>query len=194
MLKMQTANLILAFIFKHFDLANITFFLKTNTIFTKKAFLCGMKQVFKYILIAILPLFSTSCHEIIDNPYINTYVNFEINLNQNDYYRLNYAGNYVYVTGGVESNSWGIILYRMPTNEPDFRAYDRFPPNNPYACQDENGNYKRLTTDGMFVIDSCNSILYNILDGTIIDGYGEYNLIQYHWSYNAGDNTLKVFN
>lgn len=187
-------NLILTFIFTHFDLANITFFLKTSTIFKKKAFLCGMKQVFKYILIALFPLLGTGCHEIKDNPYIQTYVNFEINLNQNDYYKLNYGGNFVYVTGGAESNSWGIIIYRMPYSEPEFRAYDRFPPNNPYACQDENGNYKRLTTDGKLVIDSCNNILYNILDGTIIDGYGEYNLIQYHCSYNMGNNTLKVFN
>ena len=134
-----------------------------------------------------------SCYKNSANPNITTFVDFEINLNQNDYYKLNFGGNFVYVTGGENSNSWGIIIYRM-TGDLDFRAYDRFPPNNPYACQDEYGNYKRLTTNGVFVIDSCNNIKYNILDGSIFEGEGEYNLIQYRWSYNADRNTLHVFN
>lgn len=155
-----------------------------------------MKQSLKYILIALLPLLNCSCYKSSINPYINTFVDFEINLNQNDYYDLNFSGNFVYVTGGVDSNSWGIIIYRMPTGDLDFRAYDRFPPNNPYACQDEHGNYKRLTVtdDKMIVIDSCSNIKYNILDGSIIEGDGKYELIQYRWSYNADKKTLRIFN
>ena len=153
-----------------------------------------MKQSLKYILIALLPLLNCSCYKNPTNPYINTFVDFEINLSQNDYYDLNFSGNFVYVTGGVDSNSWGIIIYRMPTGDLDFRAYDRFPPNNPYACQDEHGNYKRLSTDGMIVIDSCSNIKYNILDGSKISGDGKYELIQYRWSYNADKKTLRIFN
>lgn len=152
-----------------------------------------MKRLWKYILI-LIPLLNMGCHEIKDNPYIHTFVNFDINLNQNDYYILNFPSNFVYVTGGENSNSWGIIIYRMPYNEPEFRAYDRFPPNNPYACQDENGNYKRLTTDGLFVVDSCNNIKYNILDGSIFQGQGEYELIQYKCQYNADRHILHVEN
>lgn len=155
-----------------------------------------MKQSLKYILIALLPLLNCSCYKNPTNPYINTFVDFEINLNQSDYYDLNFSGNFVYVTGGVDSNSWGIIIYRMPTGDLDFRAYDRFPPNNPYACQDEHGNYKRLTVtdDKIIVIDSCNNIKYNILDGSILDGDGQYELIQYQCIYNQDKNTLHVRN
>lgn len=153
-----------------------------------------MKQSLKYILIALLPLLNCGCYKNPTNPNITTFVDFEINLNQSDYYKLNFMGNFVYVTGGENSNSWGIIIFRMPSSDIEFRAYDRFPPNNPFACQDEQGNYKRLTTDGYFVIDSCNNIKYNILDGSIFEGDGQYELIQYRCSYNQEQNTLHVSN
>lgn len=153
-----------------------------------------MKQSLKYILIALLPLLNCGCYKNPTNPNITTFVDFEINLNQSDYYKLNFMGNFVYVTGGENSNSWGIIIFRMPSSDIEFRAYDRFPPNNPFACQDEQGNYKRLTTDGRFVIDSCNNIKYNILDGSILDGDWQYELIQYQCIYNQDKNTLHVRN
>ena len=150
----------------------------------------------KYIFLLLwLPMLCTGCGERIVNPNApHAYINFEINLNQGDFWCLNYSSNYVYVTSDPGSDSRGIIIYRMPTNEYEFRVYDRFPPNYPYDCCDGNGNCSRLVTDGIFVIDSCSSIKYNILDGSILEGEGQYDLIQYHWSYNANYNTLHVYN
>lgn len=155
-----------------------------------------MKQVLKYLFLS-LTAFLPGCKEALVNPDApHAYINFEINLNQADYYELNFSSNFVYVTSDPDSQSRGIIVYRMPTIEPEFRVYDRFPPNYPYACCDDNGHCKRLSVaeDGIRIVDSCSSITYNILDGSVLEGEGRFELIQYRWSYNMNYNTLHVYN
>lgn len=152
-----------------------------------------MKKAFR-LLVLLMPIIWGGCKETKPHPYPQAYIDFEINLGMQDYYLLNFPSNYVYVQSGYGSSSRGIIIYRMPYNEYEFRVYDRFPPNYPDACCDGQGNCSRLVTDGLFIIDECSDIKYNILDGSIFEGEGEYELIQYHWSYNANNHTLHVFN
>ena len=138
--------------------------------------------------IALLTLFLTvafhSCEGIPENPnYPNAIVDFTINLNQNSYYELRVVSGFVYLTSDPESTSRGIILYRLSQDE--FRAYDRLPPNKPNACCDEQGNCTRLVVDFPFVVDNCNNIKYNIINGDIFEGDGVYPLIQYHTTFNG---------
>ncbi len=153
-----------------------------------------MKHICRYIFLFTLSLLAVGCHEWNENPnFPGAYTDFTINLNQSYYYSLNFSGNYVYLKPEINSASRGYIVYRMPSYDYEFRVYDRFPPNYPDACC-SGDTCTRLITDGIFVIDNCNGIRYNILDGSVFDGDGEYELIQYRWSYNASDNTLHVFN
>lgn len=136
------------------------------------------------ILLLFLPVFFHSCERIPENPnYPNGIVDFTINLNQNSYYDLRIVSGYVYLTSDPESTSRGIILYRLSQDE--FRAYDRLPPNKPNECCDDQGNCTRLVVDFPFVVDNCNNIKYNIINGDIFEGDGVYPLIQYHTAFNG---------
>jgi hypothetical protein len=129
------------------------------------------------------------CVDTLENP--NTpavYINFKIYPNSLHYQDLNTVSGWMYVTS--ESPSRGIIIYRMAENE--FKAYDRMPPNDPDACCDAEGNCTRLVVDFPFVVDDCNDIVYNILDGSIVEGDGIFPLIEYHTSYDGS--ALRVYN
>ena len=76
------------------------------------------------------------------------------------------------------------VLFLHLQSETEFLAYDRLPPNNPY-CRDDNGNLTRLVVDFPFVVDNCNDIKYNIINGDLFEGEGVYPLIQYHTSFNG---------
>ena len=89
-------------------------------------------------------------------------------------------------------NHRSFLIIKTTVNTMDeFKAYDRMPPNNPDACCD-NGVCSRLIVDSPFVVDNCNNIKYNILDGSIIEGDGVYPLIEYHTMYD-GD-VLRIYN
>lgn len=147
----------------------------------------------KYI--TLLLLLSTvafhGCEGVPENPnYPNAVVDFTIYPNTIHEQELNTVGGYKYYTSDPQSTSRGIIVYRLYQDE--FRAYDRLPPNNPNACCDGQGNCTRLVVDFPFVIDNCNDIKYNIINGDIFEGDGIYPLIQYHTSYNGTE--LHVYN
>lgn len=147
-----------------------------------------MKRCFIIIGVIIVALTLTTCHEFPENPNApSVYINFTIQPNTLHYQDLNVVSGYMYLTS--EEPSRGIIVYRMTQDE--FKAYDRTPPNNPNACCD-NGVCKRLVVDLPFVVDSCSSIKYNILDGSIIEGDGVYPLIEYHTMYDGY--SLRIYN
>ena len=150
----------------------------------------------KKLFLILLPVFTIAlfhgCKEPLVNPnYPNAYINFTIYPNDIIHYQdLNTVSGWMYLTSDPESTSRGIIVYRFSQDE--FRAYDRLPPNEPNACCDNEGNCTRLVVDSPFVIDNCNQIKYNILNGDIVEGDGIYPLIQYHTSFNGTE--LRIFN
>ena len=119
----------------------------------------------------------------------NAILNFSIYPNDLAYYALNYAGGFMYLTSDEQSNSRGLIVYRVSQDE--FRVYDRLPPNEPNACC-ENGVCSRLVVDVPFVIDSCNMIYYNILNGQVFMGDGVFPLFYYRYTYDGRE--LRITN
>jgi hypothetical protein len=137
------------------------------------------------------PVLFHGCTETLVNPnYPNAIIDVTINLNQSSYYDLRFVSGFMYLTSDYESSSRGLIVYRLSQDE--FRAYDRLPPNKPNACCDSDGNCTRLVVDFPFVIDNCNDIKYNIINGDIFEGDGIYPLIQYHTSFNGYE--LRIYN
>ena len=157
-----------------------------------------MKRTKLHLLIIIaLSAFLSSCKPVPENPnrpilpapitiYPNTY----------QYQDLNPVSGWLYITSYVESTSRGIIVYRQSDTE--FLAYDRMPPNEPDACQDDQDNTTtRLVVDFPFVVDRCNNAYYNILNGQLIvqepekipnfptTGTMVYPLIQYHTTFDG---------
>ena len=150
-----------------------------------------MKKILSYGLIITASLLFFGCRETLVNPnYPSGVINFTIYPNQLHYQELNTVSGFMYLTSDPESTSRGIIVYRLSQDE--FLAYDRLPPNEPNACCDSQGNCTRLVVDFPFVIDNCNQIKYNILNGSIVEGEGIYPLIQYHTSYNGTE--LHIYN
>ena len=150
-----------------------------------------MKHKITFVLALLATTLMQSCKEVHENPnYPNGIVNFTIYPNTLHEYELNTVGGFKYYTSDPMSTSRGIIVYRLYQDE--FRAYDRLPPNFPNACCDGDGNCTRLVVDLPFVLDNCNDIKYNIINGDIFEGDGIYPLIQYHTSYDGS--ALRIYN
>ena len=150
-----------------------------------------MKNKLAPLLILIVTVLLQGCKEIHENPnYPNAIINITINLNQVDYYDLRVVSGFTYLTSDPLSTSRGLIVYRLSQDE--FRVYDRLPPNEPNACCDDEGNCTRLVVDFPFVVDNCNGIKYNIINGDLFEGDGIYPLIQYHTSFNGYE--LHIYN
>lgn len=150
-----------------------------------------MKKTLVILLMLLSPVLFHGCKETLVNPnYPNAIIDVTINLNQSSYFDLRFVSGFMYLTSDYESSSRGLIVYRLSQDE--FRAYDRLPPNKPNACCDSDGNCTRLVVDFPFVIDNCNDIKYNIINGDIFEGDGIYPLIQYHTSFNGYE--LRIYN
>lgn len=132
------------------------------------------------------------------NPNIpEVYINLTIDPNSTLFLELNSVGGWIYIEEvpgmNVPYPSRGIIVYRQDVNL--FKAYERQPPNEPFKCCDEiTGNCSKLVLGGNypFVKDTCTETLYQLLDGLIFSGPGQYPLIQYNASYDG--NLLHVYN
>jgi len=149
----------------------------------KMMYLCVMKKRMIPLTILLLALAALGCQRPIENPnQPNAILDFSIYPNDLTYHDLNYAGGFMYLTSDGQSNSRGLIVYRVSQDE--FRVYDRLPPNEPNACC-ENGVCSRLVVDGLFVVDSCNMIYYNILNGQVFMGEGLFPLFYYHYTYDG---------
>lgn len=149
-----------------------------------------MKRTINIFIFLLLAILLSGCRDPHENPYYpNAIIDITINLNKIDYYDLRVVSGFTYLTSDPMSTSRGIIVYRL--SEDEFRAYDRLPPNNP-NCHDDNGNLTRLVVDFPFVVDNCNEIKYNIINGDLFEGDGVYPLIQYHTSFNGYE--VHIFN
>lgn len=150
-----------------------------------------MKRSLIFLIVLATAFYMSGCKEPLVNPYYPTgFINFTIYPNDLHYSDLNTVSGFMYLTSDPESTSRGIIVYRLYQDE--FRAYDRIPPNKPNACCDSEGNCTRLVVDFPFVMDNCNNIKYNIIDGSIVEGEGVFPLIQYHTSYDGYE--LHIYN
>ena len=149
-----------------------------------------MRKAFSLLLL-LLPLGFTGCKEPLVHPNPpNAIYNITISLSDWHYYDLRTVSGFMYLTPDEGSTSRGLIVYRL--SETEFRAYDRLPPNEPDACCDSEGECTRLVVDFPFVVDNCNDIKYNIINGDLFQGEGIYPLFQYHTSFDGL--TLRIFN
>lgn len=162
-----------------------------------------MKKAIAILFLSCVAAFQ-GCGKYPVNPYYpNAIINFTIYPNSLHEYELNTVSGYKYYTSDPLSTSRGIIVFRKSWDE--FLAYDRLPPNHPYACCDDDGNCTRLVVeDGVFVVDRCNNAYYNILNGGIIidEAHGMvpsfstdtviFPLIQYHTTFDGYE--LHVYN
>jgi hypothetical protein len=140
----------------------------------------------KFLVILVFFLGFNSCIDTPHNPNIpNVYINFSIDPNSIEYYKLSTVSGCMEVTAPWPSR--GIIIYRYSMDE--FKAYERQSPNEPNYC----GESSRLMVDFPFVVDTCLNVKYSILDGSIFTpNYMGYPLIEYRTQYDG--HTLRVFN
>jgi len=143
-------------------------------------------------------MISPSCNKGSLNPNIpNVVINVTIDPNSTIFQELNTPGGWLYLEEQsgvyVPTGSRGVIVYRVTMTE--FKAYERQPPNFPFSCCDENGlNCTKLIVgeNYPFVKDTCNDNLYQLLDGSLFQGDGQFSLIEYSAMYDGA--LLHVFN
>jgi len=143
-------------------------------------------------------LFALSCGKTVVNPNIpRVVINVTIDPNSTIFQQLNTPGGWLYLEEQpgvyIPTGSRGVIVYRLTMTE--FKAYERQPPNFPYECCNDNGLYcTKLIVGGNypFVKDTCNDNLYQLLDGSLFQGEGQFPLIEYSAMYDGA--LLHVFN
>ncbi|MBR6847675.1 MAG: hypothetical protein IKM74_06045 [Bacteroidales bacterium] len=143
-----------------------------------------MKRIIIIVVLLMVSAGLPSCHSEWENPNrLTAIVDFTIYPNSIREYELNNPGGFKYYSSDPESNSRGILVYRVDMTE--FRVWDRLPPNSPNTCCNDEGECSRLVADGLFVLDNCNNITYNILDGTVFEGEGRYRLYPYTYMFDG---------
>ncbi|MCX7862530.1 MAG: Rieske 2Fe-2S domain-containing protein [Bacteroidales bacterium] len=137
-----------------------------------------------FFLLLLTFFFSTNACRKKDDvvPYVK--VNFTIFLSDPDFVTLQTIGNHVFVTGGV----CGIILYRKSQEE--FTAIER-------CCTYQASERCAVLHDTTNVLQlrcpCCNS-RFSIIDGAVLSGQAERNLVLYNTQFDPINNTLHVFN
>jgi hypothetical protein len=116
-------------------------------------------------------------------------INITLDPNSTIYQELNVVGGwlYLYEQDGAEPPSRGIIVYRLSTDL--FAAYERTPPFKPDSCCNAaKTNCTKLLVDNYypFVMDTCTSSKYLILDGSPISGPSNMTLSTYVTEYYGG--------
>ena len=161
--------------------------------FQKNHYLCDMKKSFIIAFLLMVSGCLPSCHSVWENPNrLTAIVDFTIYPNSIREYELNSPGGFKYYSSDPESNSRGIIVYRVSME--DFRVWDRLPPNKPNTCCTEEGECTRLVVENDFeVVDNCNNIIYSILDGTILEGGEGYRLYPYNCTYDGSALRITTF-
>lgn len=113
-------------------------------------------------------------------PYVP--VSIQINLSNPDYFVLKSIGGSISVTGG----SKGIIIYRSDANT--FKAYDRHCPYQP----ENTCSRVSIENTGLTAKDTCCSSVFQLMDGSIIGGPADRNLVEYKTSFDG--NILSINN
>lgn len=150
------------------------------------------KTTFSLSFILLLLVMGLSCNNANQNnpnvPKVN--INLTIDPNSTLFLELNTPGGWIYldeVPGTyIPYPSRGIIVYRQDINF--FKAYERQPPNDPFkCCDDQNQTCGKLVVGANypFVLDTCTGTMYQLLDGTLFSGTGEFPLIEYYAAYDG---------
>jgi|YNPMSStandDraft_2_1061718.scaffolds.fasta_scaffold22143_3 nitrite reductase/ring-hydroxylating ferredoxin subunit len=142
-----------------------------------------VRSKLRYFSLIFLLLFLSNCSKKDDIvPY--TKVNFTIFLSDPDFVTLQTVGNHVFVTGGV----CGIVLYRKSLNE--FTAIER-------CCTYKASERCAVLLDTSNTLQlrcpCCNS-RFSIINGSVLSGIAERNLVLYQTSFDEIQNTLHVYN
>lgn len=148
-------------------------------------------SLFLFTVLAAVVLVS-SCNKDDDPPIQTGYVNIVIYPNSVEYLDLNSPGGYVYLNANEPSR--GILVYRMTFDE--FLAFERTPTYKPDSCCifDPVRICSKVLVDesGLFVVDTCTSSKWLILDGTVTEGPAKHSLVAYQTLYDG--NALRIFN
>lgn len=143
----------------------------------------NLTKIAFFLFIIILLLSPNACRKKDDVvPYVR--VNFTIFLSDPDFVSLQTVGNHVFVTGGV----CGIVIYRRSQDE--FTAIERCCT---YKASEQCGVLHDTTNTLQLRCPCCNS-RFSIVDGTVLSGQAERNLVLYNTSYDPINNTLHVYN
>lgn len=152
-------------------------------------------RVYTFFLVSVILLLLTvgpSCsNPNKNNPNVpNVNINLTIDPNSTLFLELNVPGGWIYldeVPGMyIPYPSRGIIVYRQDINF--FKAYERQPPNDPFkCCDDQNQECGKLVVGQYFpfVKDTCTGASYQLVDGTLFSGEGEFPLIEYYAAYDG---------
>jgi len=146
-----------------------------------------MKKFVYSLLLLFLVFIVSSCNK--DNegnnasqvPNVPTDV--IININLPSYNSLSNVGGFAYVQGG----SRGIIIYRVGLDQ--FAAFDRhctYQVSDGCTIEIDEGN---LAKD----VECCESV-FEIINGTPVEGSAERPLYQYNTQFNPNANTVRIFN
>jgi len=158
-----------------------------------------MQKIITYFLLVFIAglLTASSCNKSNINPNIpDVIISYTIDPNSTQFLDLNTVGGWLYLDEIpgiiIPYPSRGIIVYRYDLNE--FKAYERQPPNDPFKCCDDVKGCTKLIVGGNypFVKDTCNNNLYQLLDGTLFNGTGQFSLIRYNAMYDGA--LLRIYN
>ena len=142
-----------------------------------------MKKTFFILLLIVVAGFS-GCKKNNNDTVPKTYVDLYLSLNLPSYTALNTINNWVYIGGGNR----GIIVYRKSPS--DFIALER---NCTYDPELSTATIV-VQSNNLTAIDSTCGSKFQIFDGSVSQGPASRSLVQYNTSYDAGTNTLHIFN
>ena len=151
----------------------------------------GLSKKAVVVFAVIAMLWSTACNKGVgENPNIpQVNINLTVDPNSTLFLELNSVGGWIYldeVPGMViPPPSRGVMVYRQDVDS--FLAYERQPPNTPNQCCNDQLECTKLVIGNNFpfVKDTCTGTLYNLLDGTIFEGPGQWQLIRYNAFYDG---------
>lgn len=106
-----------------------------------------------------------------------------VNINLPSYNALNNVGGFAYAQGG----SRGIVIYRVGLDQ--FAAFDRH-----CTYQVEEGCTIEVEDGNLAKDNDCCESVFEIINGTPVEGQAERPLLQYNTQFNPNNNTLRVFN
>jgi hypothetical protein len=138
------------------------------------------------VTIILLCILITSCNKDNGDRQPLPPTNISIDPNSTIYQELNVVGGWLYLDehDRVEPPSRGIIVYRLSTEQ--FLAFERTPPFKPDSCCNPSKTVcTALIVDFPFILDTCTSSKYLILDGSPVSGPSSMTLGMYVTEYNG---------
>jgi hypothetical protein len=140
----------------------------------------------RFFALLIMVIFFTTCDKNDGDRLPLPPMNITIAPNSTIYSELNAVGGWMYLdeSHGVEPPSRGVIVYRADLDV--FYAYERTPPFKPDSCCNSAKTVcTSLIVDFPYILDTCTSCKYIILDGNSIEGPSSMPLSMYITEYNG---------